>query len=310
MNREQNARAIDLEDVVDVTPESSGVEPDLPHAADAIGPGAIGEAIAETGGQVVGFVSRFHAAAEVQGRAHADLGARLDRLEDGQDVRDLQQMMRELHGTLTELVSETAKSIIRIEDRILSVTETVAALESSMESSNCAFRHLSVSAHEKIAGLDGQVNSTLQRVEQGEQSAAERIAGLDEQLNFVVQRAAKSEQSAAEKIDLLGNRFAEEQKETRALGEHLRQAERQIANFLPLDDGRYLKVGGGRTREEVAKFSARDANRLDAYNYLPQSVDEFPSGEALAERMRAAGVNDVQLYPLTLGVATLYVGNK
>ena len=126
MNREQNARAIDLEDVVDVTPESSGVEPDLPHAADPIGPGAIGEAIAETGGQVVGFVSRFHAAAEVQGRAHADLGARLDRLEGGQDVRDLQQMMRELHGTLTELVSETAKSIIRIEDRILSVTETVA----------------------------------------------------------------------------------------------------------------------------------------------------------------------------------------
>src|SRR6187431_2864015 len=50
------------------------------------------------------------------------------------------------------------------------------------------------------------------------------------------------------------------------LGEHgLRIVERQIANFLPLDDRRYLKVGGGRTREEVAKFSARDADRLDAY---------------------------------------------
>jgi phytoene dehydrogenase-like protein len=45
----------------------------------------------------------------------------------------------------------------------------------------------------------------------------------------------------------------------------LRIVERQIANFLPLDDRRYLKVGGGRTREEVAKFSARDADRLDAY---------------------------------------------
>src|SRR3954463_8878396 len=45
----------------------------------------------------------------------------------------------------------------------------------------------------------------------------------------------------------------------------LRIVERRIANFLPLDDGRYLKVGGGRTREEVAKFSTRDAERLDAY---------------------------------------------
>src|ERR1700756_1672585 len=37
----------------------------------------------------------------------------------------------------------------------------------------------------------------------------------------------------------------------------LRVVERPIANFLPLDDGRYLKVGGGRTKEEVAKFSSR-----------------------------------------------------
>src|SRR5580704_4018407 len=45
----------------------------------------------------------------------------------------------------------------------------------------------------------------------------------------------------------------------------LRVVERRISNFLPLDDGRYLKVGGGRTKEEVAKFSARDAARLDDY---------------------------------------------
>jgi len=51
-------------------------------------------------------------------------------------------------------------------------------------------------------------------------------------------------------------------------------------------------------------------NRLDAYNYLPESVGEFPSGEALAERMRGAGLSDVRHYPLTLGIATLYVGVK
>jgi phytoene dehydrogenase-like protein len=45
----------------------------------------------------------------------------------------------------------------------------------------------------------------------------------------------------------------------------LRIVERKLANFLPLDDGRYLKVGRGRTKAEVAKFSRRDAERLDAY---------------------------------------------
>src|SRR6187551_3445282 len=45
----------------------------------------------------------------------------------------------------------------------------------------------------------------------------------------------------------------------------LRIVEREIANFLPLPDGRYLKSGGGRTKAEVAKFSACDAERLDDY---------------------------------------------
>src|SRR5271170_4028031 len=45
----------------------------------------------------------------------------------------------------------------------------------------------------------------------------------------------------------------------------LRVVERKLANFLPLDETRYLKVGGGKTEQEVAKFSARDAARLAAY---------------------------------------------
>ncbi len=51
-------------------------------------------------------------------------------------------------------------------------------------------------------------------------------------------------------------------------------------------------------------------NRQSAYNYLPQSVQEFPHGEALAARMRAVGLTSVTIVPLTLGVATLYVGRK
>jgi phytoene dehydrogenase-like protein len=46
----------------------------------------------------------------------------------------------------------------------------------------------------------------------------------------------------------------------------LKIVEREISNFLPLEDGRYLKVGGGKTKQEVAKFSNRDADRLDAYS--------------------------------------------
>ncbi|QDU94420.1 bifunctional demethylmenaquinone methyltransferase/2-methoxy-6-polyprenyl-1,4-benzoquinol methylase UbiE [Lignipirellula cremea] len=51
-------------------------------------------------------------------------------------------------------------------------------------------------------------------------------------------------------------------------------------------------------------------NRQDAYNYLPESVGEFPCGEALAKQMRAAGLEEVWFRPFTLGVATLYVGVK
>jgi phytoene dehydrogenase-like protein len=52
------------------------------------------------------------------------------------------------------------------------------------------------------------------------------------------------------------------------LAEHgLEIIARPLANFLPLPDGGYLKVGGGlaATQAEVARFSARDAQRLPAY---------------------------------------------
>ncbi|HEY6922138.1 MAG TPA: NAD(P)/FAD-dependent oxidoreductase [Steroidobacteraceae bacterium] len=45
----------------------------------------------------------------------------------------------------------------------------------------------------------------------------------------------------------------------------LRVVERRAANFLPTADGRYLLLGEGRTAAEVAKFSARDAARLQEY---------------------------------------------
>jgi demethylmenaquinone methyltransferase / 2-methoxy-6-polyprenyl-1,4-benzoquinol methylase len=51
-------------------------------------------------------------------------------------------------------------------------------------------------------------------------------------------------------------------------------------------------------------------NSSDAYRYLPQSVSEFPSGEGLAQVMRAAGWQDIQWHSMTLGAVTLYTGSK
>jgi phytoene dehydrogenase-like protein len=67
------------------------------------------------------------------------------------------------------------------------------------------------------------------------------------------------------------------------LAEHgLRIVERPLANFLPAGDG-YLKVGGGlaRTQEEVAKFSARDAERLPEYYRTIEAVADVLRGMAL-----------------------------
>jgi len=48
----------------------------------------------------------------------------------------------------------------------------------------------------------------------------------------------------------------------------------------------------------------------EAYRYLPDSVQEFPDGEALAERLRGHGLSDVRWYAFTFGIATLYTGVK
>ncbi len=51
-------------------------------------------------------------------------------------------------------------------------------------------------------------------------------------------------------------------------------------------------------------------NSEQAYNYLPQSVTEFPCGEALTKIMSECGMVNVSFTPLTFGIATLYVGEK
>lgn len=51
-------------------------------------------------------------------------------------------------------------------------------------------------------------------------------------------------------------------------------------------------------------------NRQAAYEYLPQSVSEFPSGNQLTEIMEEAGLEKTSFKKLTFGVATVYMGYK
>ena len=51
-------------------------------------------------------------------------------------------------------------------------------------------------------------------------------------------------------------------------------------------------------------------NSEQAYDYLPQSVTEFPCGQDLVDIMTDCGLENVTFTPLTFGIATLYVGQK
>lgn len=51
-------------------------------------------------------------------------------------------------------------------------------------------------------------------------------------------------------------------------------------------------------------------SKRSAYTYLPESVRNFPPPDEFAAMMRAAGCRHVRIRPLTLGIVTLYVGDR
>ena len=66
-------------------------------------------------------------------------------------------------------------------------------------------------------------------------------------------------------------------RELRLAAHGLRIVERPLANFLPLSERDYLKVGGGvdATQRELARFSARDAERLPAYHAMLERATDL-----------------------------------
>jgi phytoene dehydrogenase-like protein len=91
-------------------------------------------------------------------------------------------------------------------------------------------------------------------------------------------------------------------------GHGLRIVERRAQNFLPAPDGSYLLTGEGRTHASVARLSARDAARLDAFNReletiadvlrafvlrAPPNVVEGFGPQAMREALNAVGAANI-----------------
>jgi phytoene dehydrogenase-like protein len=70
-----------------------------------------------------------------------------------------------------------------------------------------------------------------------------------------------------------------------------RVIERPISNFLPLDGGQYLKLGGGleRSQAEFRKFSSADADALPHYYEMLESVADVMRDMALRAPPNAGG---------------------
>jgi demethylmenaquinone methyltransferase / 2-methoxy-6-polyprenyl-1,4-benzoquinol methylase len=52
------------------------------------------------------------------------------------------------------------------------------------------------------------------------------------------------------------------------------------------------------------------SNNKEAYQYLNDSIEAFPEGDNFLKIMQQAGFNNVYRKPLTLGVCTIYCGEK
>lgn len=105
-----------------------------------------------------------------------------------------------------------------------------------------------------------------------------------------------------------------------------------VRNFVHLEQGlgemvRVLKPGGRMailelatpdnpfirffynlyTRRIIPWLGSRIAGNREAYTYLPSSIERFPKGTAMVDKLKAAGGRTVEHRKLTFGVCRLYI---
>ena len=60
----------------------------------------------------------------------------------------------------------------------------------------------------------------------------------------------------------------------------------------------------------LPKMGNKIAKSSHAYQYLPDSISAFPSGNDFLERLKAAGFSETKQHRLSFGIATIYTGVK
>ena len=58
----------------------------------------------------------------------------------------------------------------------------------------------------------------------------------------------------------------------------------------------------------VPRIGKAVSKHESAYEYLPESVEEFPFGQDFLREMRQAGFEDLSIRPVTFGIASIYFG--
>lgn len=61
------------------------------------------------------------------------------------------------------------------------------------------------------------------------------------------------------------------------------------------------------TRRIIPWLGSRIAGNREAYTYLPSSIERFPKGTAMVDKLKAAGGREVKQRKLTFGVCRLYI---
>lgn len=63
-------------------------------------------------------------------------------------------------------------------------------------------------------------------------------------------------------------------------------------------------------RKVLPKIGALISGDADAYQYLNETVEDFPYGDDFCDLMLKAGFKQIRSTPLTFGIATIYQGDK